>query len=303
MSDGHRATESLLAQAEDANNALQHHAANLDAQVAEAEEQLQSLADGAERERQALLSVHSSQTLATQDEIKQLRDQMGTLSEETAQQREELASARQELQASRDEASALRERLASSIEAGKSQDQGQMKHVKMAPSALPGDLKQRFLGLRLSRDPPHAVEEVDDLTDEKGVVQGSPGYANAPLHRGDILLSIDGRDTSHMTPADVHSLLKGDLRTTVQLILGRGKDRMHVKVMRHRFHEIDAQEKDADAQETDAHAMQRDVGVESVEDHDSPDARDRCWCSFVPLSSSGPIWLETCAAQPSTVLN
>ena len=117
---------------------------------------------------------------------------------------------------------------------------------KMAPSALPGAQKQGVLGLKLSRDAPHAVEEVDDLTDEKGVVQGSPGYANAPLHRGDILLSIDGRDTGHMTPADVHSLLKGDLHTTVQLILGRGKDRVHVKVMRHRFHEFDAQSSSLD---------------------------------------------------------
>lgn len=99
--------------------------------------------------------------------------------------------------------------------------------------------EQGFLGLRLSKHSPYSVEEVDDLTDEHGLAQGSLGYSNEAVQPGDILHAIDGQDTSHMSLADIHSLLKGHLHTTVQLVFRRGEDRLKVKVMRHRFHEFD----------------------------------------------------------------
>ena len=132
------------------------------------------------------------------------------------------------------------EKLRSEIRELKRQAETKKKEVmkgQMPPSRLSSRQHQGYLGLQLSRDPPHAVEEVHDLTDEKGVVQGSPGYANEPVQRGDILLSVDGKDTTQMSLDGIHGLLKGDLLTTVQLSFGRGGGRVYVKAMRHRFHQ------------------------------------------------------------------
>lgn len=59
-SHGYRASESLLAQTDAANHALQQHAAALEVQVASAEERLQSFIDSSQHERQALLDEQNA---------------------------------------------------------------------------------------------------------------------------------------------------------------------------------------------------------------------------------------------------
>jgi uncharacterized coiled-coil protein SlyX len=154
------------------------------------------------------------------------------------QQNRTIAEQNKELDRLKSEVEKLRSEI---LERQEDAKQEEVMKGHMSPSKLSGRQHQGYIGLRLSPDPPHAVVEVDHLTDEKGVVQGLPGYANKPVQRGDILLSVDGKDTTGLSLDGIHGLLKGDLLTTVQLSLGRGEDCVCVKVMRHRFHEFEAE--------------------------------------------------------------
>ena len=98
-----------------------------------------------------------------------------------------------------------------------------------------------FLGLRLSSDLPHAVQEVDDLADKHSTVQGQPGYCNEEVQVGDLVLEIDGRDVTRLSIADLHDLLRGEIYTLVEITLKRRQSAAvyAVEVLRHRFHEFD----------------------------------------------------------------
>jgi len=108
--------------------------------------------------------------------------------------------------------------------------------VAGSPLKTPG-----FLGLRLSADLPHAVQEVDDLADKNSVVQGQPGYCNEDVHVGDLVLEIDGCDVTGLSIAELHELLRGEIHTLVHITLKRrrGEAVYAVEVLRHRFHEFD----------------------------------------------------------------
>jgi hypothetical protein len=99
-----------------------------------------------------------------------------------------------------------------------------------------------FLGLKLSPDHPHAVLEVDDLVDVNSVRQGQPGYMNEGVGVGDVLLKIDDRDVSNLSFEDLHSLLRGEIHTVVQITLRRRQTGAvyTVRVLRHRFHEFES---------------------------------------------------------------
>ena len=154
------------------------------------------------------------------------------------EQNRTIAEQNKELHRLKSEVEKLRSEILERQEVAK---QEEVMKGQMSPCKFSGRQHQGYIGLRLSLDPPHAVVEVDHLTDEKGVVQGLPGCANKPVQRGDILLSVDGKDTTGMSLDDIHGLLKGDLLTTVQLSLGRGEDCVYVKAMRHRFHKLEAE--------------------------------------------------------------
>ena len=97
------------------------------------------------------------------------------------------------------------------------------------------------MGLQLSKHRPHAVLQVEDLVDLNFVVQGQPGYANEEVGVGDLILRIDSNDVTHVTFAELHRWLRGDLHSVVQIELRnpRSGSEYTVHVRRHRFHEFD----------------------------------------------------------------
>lgn len=50
-----------------------------------------------------------------------------------------------------------------------------------------------FLGIEVTKDPPHRVLAVDDLLDANAVLQGEPGYSNAYVLPGDRIIALDGK--------------------------------------------------------------------------------------------------------------
>ena len=96
-----------------------------------------------------------------------------------------------------------------------------------------------YLGIKLSSD--HRVEGISDLADKNGAAQGAPTYLNEAVGVGDVLVSIDGEETSGKSLQDVHHLLAGHLGSIVALRFRRGTGLEYdVEVMRHEFHRFDA---------------------------------------------------------------
>lgn len=56
-----------------------------------------------------------------------------------------------------------------------------------------GPVQDGFLGIEVSKEPPHRVLEIDDLLDANCVRQGEPGYSNTEVLPGDRLIAIDGK--------------------------------------------------------------------------------------------------------------
>jgi membrane-associated protease RseP (regulator of RpoE activity) len=101
------------------------------------------------------------------------------------------------------------------------------------------DTTPGFVGLVVTQEPPHAVREVHDLVDTGGIVQGAPGYHNERVEVGDFIMAINGQDVRRLPLDDLHALLRGELHSTVDIMLQR-KQTMAVygvKVQRHRPHE------------------------------------------------------------------
>jgi len=99
-----------------------------------------------------------------------------------------------------------------------------------------------LVGLQISKDWPHSVSEVDDLVDVNSVPQGHPGYCNAEVRVGDLILEIDSQDVRNMPLAQLHQLLSGRLYSVVQITLQQqhSGDVYNVRVLRHRIHEFDS---------------------------------------------------------------
>ena len=62
----------------------------------------------------------------------------------------------------------------------------------------PHDPNACFLGLEVTKQPPHAVVAVDDLRDRHLVSQGEPGYSNPVVGVGDRILAVGGRPAEHV---------------------------------------------------------------------------------------------------------
>lgn len=63
------------------------------------------------------------------------------------------------------------------------------------------------------------------------VIEGTPAQS-ANLQAGDFIVSIDGKDVSGMSLADVASLVRGEINTPVMITVLRNKDKFVKKVMR-----------------------------------------------------------------------
>ena len=99
-----------------------------------------------------------------------------------------------------------------------------------------------FVGLVISKELPHAVACAVYLVDINSVPQGQPGYSNAEVRVGDLILEIDGQDVRSMSLAQCYQLLRGRLYSVVQITLKQWQSGVvyTVRVLRHRFHEFDS---------------------------------------------------------------
>jgi len=104
--------------------------------------------------------------------------------------------------------------------------------------------KHGFVGLVVSSDKPHRVVRVDDLVDINGTLQDQVGYQNEHVNEGDEVLQIDGVDVQHKSIAAVHDLLRGEIYSTVDIMLRRrnGGKRYSIQCLRHRRHQFDSPE-------------------------------------------------------------
>jgi C-terminal processing protease CtpA/Prc len=98
-----------------------------------------------------------------------------------------------------------------------------------------------FIGLVVTQQPPHAVEEIHDLVDMHGKLQGSAGYQNEQVEIGDLIMAINGEDVRNLSVDDVHGLLRGELHSCVDIMLQRKRNMAiySVRVLRHRAHEFE----------------------------------------------------------------
>lgn len=84
-------------------------------------------------------------------------------------------------------------------------------------------MARRFLacacrvGISIANDPPHTVLSVTELMDTRGVLQGEPGYSNAHVHKGDVLVQIDGVSATHLGIVGVKDALFGPPNSVVVL--------------------------------------------------------------------------------------
>jgi hypothetical protein len=76
----------------------------------------------------------------------------------------------------------------------------------MPVKAPPHDPYACFLGLEVTKQPPHAVVAIDDLVDLHLVSQGEPGYSNPVVGVGDRILAVGGRPAEHVPVQELHGL-------------------------------------------------------------------------------------------------
>ena len=81
-----------------------------------------------------------------------------------------------------------------------------------------------YIGIELTKRKPHIVTKVNDILDRYGILQGQPGYANAPIKRGDTLKTIDGVPAEHVEIDEIRQMLTGDYMSAVEITLSRLED-------------------------------------------------------------------------------
>ncbi|EKX31148.1 hypothetical protein GUITHDRAFT_122649 [Guillardia theta CCMP2712] len=94
-----------------------------------------------------------------------------------------------------------------------------------APAPAPTPREARApgsVGLVVTRDVPHTVLEVLDVSDVEGTLQGQAGYQNIDILPGDRLLAVNNVAAEMLPIQVVHELLRGPSGTVVNLQLGRG---------------------------------------------------------------------------------
>jgi len=106
---------------------------------------------------------------------------------------------------------------------------------------LPIKATSGFVGLNVTKEPPHTIQAVEDLRDSAGVCQGEPGYSNHIVHEGDRLVAIDGVTVLNLPVAELHRLLLGPDRSMVRLsLMGKMTHSVYrIAVLRHRAHAFD----------------------------------------------------------------
>mmetsp|Transcript_31080 Transcript_31080/g.99732 ORF Transcript_31080/g.99732 Transcript_31080/m.99732 type:complete len:1324 (-) Transcript_31080:143-4114(-) len=105
-----------------------------------------------------------------------------------------------------------------------------------APAPAPTPREARApgsVGLVVTRDVPHTVLEVLDVSDVEGTLQGQAGYQNIDILPGDRLLAVNNVAAEMLPIQVVHELLRGPSGTVVNLQLGRGHKTFEVNVLRH----------------------------------------------------------------------
>jgi hypothetical protein len=97
----------------------------------------------------------------------------------------------------------------------------------------------------------HRVVGVSDLVDKNHVRQGMPGYSNADVQPGDLLVQIDGHHCEMVSLEEIHMLLRGERGSLVQLTFTRAgtlEQKYQILVTRHGRHEYDRPVADADVE-------------------------------------------------------
>eukprot|EP00282_Hemiselmis_andersenii_P007216 CAMPEP_0114164830 /NCGR_PEP_ID=MMETSP0043_2-20121206/30893_1 /TAXON_ID=464988 /ORGANISM="Hemiselmis andersenii, Strain CCMP644" /LENGTH=71 /DNA_ID=CAMNT_0001261549 /DNA_START=1 /DNA_END=213 /DNA_ORIENTATION=+ len=69
----------------------------------------------------------------------------------------------------------------------------------------------------ISETTPHTVQQVLDLMDPSGRMQGEQGYSNPPLLPGDKLIAVDHIKVADMDVGFVHVALRGERMTVVHV--------------------------------------------------------------------------------------
>ena len=97
-----------------------------------------------------------------------------------------------------------------------------------------------YIGLEITKTPPHAVVAVNDIVDENRVRQDCPGYGNPRVRPGDRLLAIDSAKCERVSVQCIHNLLRGAAGSIVELTLARsqGGSVYNVRALRHGIHEF-----------------------------------------------------------------
>ena len=108
-------------------------------------------------------------------------------------------------------------------------------------AATPGAAEEPgYIGLEITKTPPHAVVAVNDIVDENRVRQDCPGYGNPRVRPGDRLLAIDSAKCERVSVQCIHNLLRGAAGSIVELTLARsqGGSVYNVRALRHGIHEF-----------------------------------------------------------------
>ena len=91
--------------------------------------------------------------------------------------------------------------------------------------------KTSHVGLRISNLHPYKVLSVHNILDLNGLGQQEKGYANPHVCSGDYLISVDGKNVEHATPAELHNAFDGLAYSIVSIVFIRGSSRSRQRDM------------------------------------------------------------------------
>ena len=130
--------------------------------------------------------------------------------------------------------------------------------------ARDAEAMSQYIGLQVTREPPHSVLQVHDLVDVNFVRHDEAGYCNPHIDAGDRILAVNESSVEHLPIETLHECLLGPLHApvTISLVRPTTGQMYEVTVLRHNFHAFDhEQHKRARAMERAAvHARFRPTG-------------------------------------------